>query len=350
MIFYFSFWYKPEERAGRIAVFLCSATLSGAFGGWKTWSDFEIPKLTLCSAIAYAVGHMNGAMGLEGWRWLFIIEGVPSVAVGILVFFFLPSYPKEASWLTEDEKEVQTRRLGLNSSTRYMPPCPWIQAQTTNSVNYREDKLNWKDIKATLTDWRLYVHYLTYTALAPIVASLSLFSPVIVAGLGYQDLQAQLFTVPPYAVAYVVTLGLAFLSDKYQNRGYIACGSFMVAGITFCIQAALPTTSYTTRYAMLVLATSGAFGGLPSLNAWVGDNVRNTTARSLSIALNIAFSGPGQIIGVWIYRAQDKPFYKLGHGVNAGAAFLAAGMSLGLSLYYRRLNSRLGPGEQKWMM
>jgi MFS family permease len=67
---------------------------------------------------------MNGAMGLEGWRWLFIIEGVPSVAVGILVFFFLPSYPKEASWLTEDEKEVQTRRLGLNSSTRYMPPCP----------------------------------------------------------------------------------------------------------------------------------------------------------------------------------------------------------------------------------
>lgn len=82
----------------------------------------------------------------------------------------------------------------------------------------------------------------------------------------------------------------------------------------------------------------------------MGDNVRNTTARSLSIALNIAFSGPGQIIGVWIYRAQDRPFYRLGNGVNAGMAFLAAGMSLGLSLYYRRLNKRMGPGETKWMM
>lgn len=101
---------------------------------------------------------------------------------------------------------------------------------------------------------------------------------------------------------------------------------------------------------MLVFATTGAFGALPPLNAWVGDNVRNTTARSLSIALNIAFSGPGQIIGVWIYRAQDRPFYRLGNSVNAGMAFLAAGLSLGLSLYYRRLNKRLGPGEQKWMM
>jgi hypothetical protein len=101
---------------------------------------------------------------------------------------------------------------------------------------------------------------------------------------------------------------------------------------------------------MLVLATTGAFGGLPSLNAWVGDNVRSTTARSLSIALNIAFSGPGQIIGVWIYRAQDRPFYRLGNGVNAGMAFLAAGLSLGLSLYYRRLNRNLKAGEVKWMM
>lgn len=62
MIYYFSFWYKPEERASRIAAFLASATLSGAFGG----------------CIAYGVGHMNGAGGLAAWRWLFILEGIPS--------------------------------------------------------------------------------------------------------------------------------------------------------------------------------------------------------------------------------------------------------------------------------
>ena len=69
VIYYFSFWYRREERAIRIAAFMCSATLSGAFGG----------------CIAYGVGHMNGAAGLEGWRWLFIIEGLPSSELPALV-------------------------------------------------------------------------------------------------------------------------------------------------------------------------------------------------------------------------------------------------------------------------
>jgi hypothetical protein len=78
-----------------------------------------------------------------------------------------------------------------------------------------------------------------------VIASLSLFSPVIVAGLGYEDLHAQLFTVPPYAVAYVITLCLAFLSDRVQNRGFIACGSFVLAGCTFCVQGMfLPVPFY----------------------------------------------------------------------------------------------------------
>lgn len=60
---------------------------------------------------------------------------------------------------------------------------------------------------------------------------------------------------------------------------------------------------------------------------------------SLATAINIAFSGPGQIIGVWIYRPQDKPFYSLGHGVNAGFAALSSVLCFLLSYYYYRLNA-----------
>ncbi|EIT77482.1 permease of the major facilitator [Aspergillus oryzae 100-8] len=242
MIYYFTFWYKPAERASRIAVFMCSATLSGAFGG--------------------------------------------------------------------------------------------------------EDKLNWKDAKETLLSARLYAHYLTYLSISAGVASLSLFAPTIIAGLGYTDLQAQLFTVPPYAVAYVVTLGLAWLSDRLKCRGAIACGSQVMASVAFIIQA----EAYTARYAFLVIATTGAFGGLPSLNAWVGDNIHTTTARSITTALNISFSGPGQIIGVWIYRAQDAPAYRLGHGVNAGMSFLAAVLAFCLTLYYRQQNVKMqGTSQTRWV-
>ncbi|KAE8314448.1 major facilitator superfamily domain-containing protein [Aspergillus transmontanensis] len=311
MIYYFTFWYKPAERASRIAVFMCSATLSGAFGG----------------AIAYGVGHLNGARGLEGWRWLFLVEGVPTIAAGLLVFLFLPSYPDKVGWLTDEEKEAQALRLEDGGSSG-------------------EDKLNWKDAKETLLSARLYVHYLTYLSISAGVASLSLFAPTIIAGLGYTDLQAQLFTVPPYAVAYVVTLGLAWLSDRLKCRGAIACASQVMASVAFIIQA----EAYTARYAFLVIATTGAFGGLPSLNAWVGDNIHTTTARSITTALNISFSGPGQIIGVWIYRAQDAPAYRLGHGVNAGMSFLAAVLAFCLTLYYRRQNVKMqGTSQTRWV-
>lgn len=93
------------------------------------------------------------------------------------------------------------------------------------------------------------------------------------------------------------------------------------------------------------------FAGLPSLCAWVSDNVRNTTAGSLASGLNIAFTGPGQIIGVWIYRQQDAPFYTLGHAINAGFLFVGAILSFGLTFYYMRLNRKLkGTGEMKWII
>ncbi|EON97548.1 putative mfs transporter protein [Phaeoacremonium minimum UCRPA7] len=315
MIYYFSFWYRPEERASRIAAFLCSATLSGAFGG----------------CIAYGVGHMNGAGGLEAWRWLFILEGLPSIVAGVLIFFFLPSYPEHVGWLTEEEKQLQVRRMGIHSLAS-------------------EEKISWKDAKVTLTTARFYFHYLAYFGIGSGVASLSLFSPTIVAGLGYKNLDAQLYTVPPYAIAYVVTLVAAWMADKYKTRGLVAGTSFVVASLAFIISAALPGEAFKARYALLCIATSGVFGGLPPLCAWVGDNSRTTTAGALATALNVALSGPGQIIGVWIYRAKDAPVYRLGHGVNAALVGMSAIVTFGLSFHYRRLNAKMaGTNELRWM-
>lgn len=211
-------------------------------------------------------------------------------------------------------------------------------------------KLSWPDIKDCLTTWRLYVHYLLYMGIGCCVSALSLFSPTIIAGLGYHELDAQLFTVPPYAIAYVVTLAAAMLSDRYKTRGLVAGISFSVAGIAFIVQAVLPGQAFTARYAMLILSTAGVFGGLPSLCAWVGDNVRTPSAASLSIALNIAFSGPGQIVGVWIYRPQDAPQYRLGHSINAGFILMSGIGSFCLMAYYRSLNRKMvGTNEQRWI-
>lgn len=124
-VYYLTFWYRNSERSIRVALILASATLAGAFGG----------------AIAYGVGHMNGAHGLSAWRWLFIIEGAPSCASAVLVWFLLPDYPETASWLTAEEKELAAQRLALEGSK--------------GSAH----AMSWEDAKDTLTDWRLYAHY-----------------------------------------------------------------------------------------------------------------------------------------------------------------------------------------------
>jgi hypothetical protein len=140
---------------------------------------------------------MNETSGLSAWRWLFILEGIPSCVSSVFVFFFLPDYPETVKWLTPDEKTLAMARLKTEGSKGH--------AQMT-----------WADAKATLTDWRLYVHYAVYFGISTPFSSLSLFTPTITAGLGYEGLEAQLMTVPPYAVAYVITILVSWSADHFN--------------------------------------------------------------------------------------------------------------------------------------
>ncbi len=130
LVFYLTFWYRPEERSLRIAVFLASASLAGAFGG----------------SIAYAVGHMNGVAGLVAWRWLFILEGIPSCLSAIVVLLFLPDFPESSKWLSAEEKALAADRMRSCGSKG------------------GDKAMTWDETKQTLMDWRLYLHYLVKLA------------------------------------------------------------------------------------------------------------------------------------------------------------------------------------------
>lgn len=308
LVYYLTFWYRTEERSLRVAFVLASATLAGAFGG----------------ALAFAIGHMNQTDGLSAWRWLFIIEGIPSCVSSVLVFFFLPDYPETAKWLSVDEKALATKRL-----------------QTEGSHGHGSS-LTWTQTKDTLTDWRLFAHYAIYFGISAPFSSLSLFTPSITAGLGYKNLEAQLMTVPPYAVAYVVTLLVSFSADHFNARALHSAIFATIGAIGFMASALLPAHSYSARYGCLIVAASGAFSCIPPLLGWLSCNVFSTGAVGLAIALNISFGAPGQITGVWIYKADEaKKGYPTGHWVNAGLLFFVAAGSLCLLMYYRMLNARI---------
>ena len=209
--------YTPRERAVRIALILACATLAGAFGG----------------AIAFGVGHMNNVRGLEAWRWLFLLEGflviysiwqstnqflgLPSCICAVLVVIILPDYPETVKWFSEAERELAINRL-----------------QGDRAIGH--EKITWEDAKTTLQDWRLYLHCVVYISISVPFSSISLFAPSIVSGLGYKGLNAQLFTVPPYAVAFVITVTVAWLADRHEARSVATGGSLLVAGLAFLIE------------------------------------------------------------------------------------------------------------------
>ncbi|EXF75739.1 major facilitator superfamily transporter [Colletotrichum fioriniae PJ7] len=309
LVYYLTFWYKHDERSVRVAMILASATLAGAFGG----------------AIAYGIGHMNQVHGMSGWRWLFILEGIPSCLSAFFVWFFLPDYPESASWLSEREKDLALRRLyheGSKSSHKTM---------------------SWEEAKATLTDWRLYGHYLVYFAMSTPFSSLSLFTPSITSGLGFVDLQAQLMTVPPYAAAYetntsetVVQILVAWSADHFNARGVHSAALALIGGVAFAVSAVLPPDAYNARYGCLIVGASGAFACIPPLLGWLTSNIFSTAATGLAIALNVSIgAGLGQIPGVWVYKAEEKAWgYPTGHWANAALLFVVVVGCAALRVYY----------------
>jgi sugar phosphate permease len=90
---------------------------------------------------------MNQVHGLSGWRWLFILEGIPSVISSAFVWFGLPDFPESASWLSAEEKDIAAYRLSEQGS------------------HGDSKSMTWEDAKSTLLEWRLWCHYLVRIAL-----------------------------------------------------------------------------------------------------------------------------------------------------------------------------------------
>ncbi|XDG02755.1 hypothetical protein ABKA04_002370 [Annulohypoxylon sp. FPYF3050] len=100
VLYHMAFWYKPNEMPQRIAIFYSVGQLSPAVSG----------------LLAYAIGFMDGLGGLAGWRWLFLIEGLPAIALSA-VALWLPDYPETARMLTDKERVILQDRLSKSAPT-----------------------------------------------------------------------------------------------------------------------------------------------------------------------------------------------------------------------------------------
>ncbi|CAE6466421.1 unnamed protein product [Rhizoctonia solani] len=292
--FYISLWYPRGSLAQRIAIFYASTTSSGAFSG----------------ILAYGIVKMDGIAGLQGWQWIFCLEGLVTVVVGAMSFFYMHDLPENAKFLNEKE---QTRILDM------------MKADSPDLATH----FDWKFVRQAFGDYKSWVYSIIYIGgLIPVYA-FSLFIPQIIKDLGYTAAKAQLMSTPPYCVAMFVAFIAATFSDKVGRRAPFVMGLQLlsIAGYAMVCATGNPHVSY----AGIFLTCSGVYSTVPCLISWVSNNVGGDTKRAVVLAMIIGIGNLGGICSSFVYRAQDAPRYKLGHNVILGSlsmAFCAAGFTL----------------------
>ncbi|EFP81425.2 uncharacterized protein PGTG_07046 [Puccinia graminis f. sp. tritici CRL 75-36-700-3] len=275
IVLYLSTFYTRTELQFRIALFWGTICISGAASGLLT----------------YAIIELHGRWGHPGWAWVFLIEGFVTVICGVIGFFILPSSIEKVKILTEAEKALLRSRLEAASSTGSN-----VFSSDISSQHYPNKSTMLQVWEACISPHVFFLNIAQF-ACAGNINSLAYFTPTIVNSFGYSPSTTQLFSVPPFAVAFVFVLGLSYWSDRRQARG-LACGISSVIAITgFAVFYASGHDK--VRYGSLFLSVPGAYGASPSLSAWTADNSAPHMRKATALALGTMVANSGGLFCVW---------------------------------------------------
>ncbi|KAK2752473.1 hypothetical protein FQN54_008135 [Arachnomyces sp. PD_36] len=295
VVWVLSMWYKRNERVYRVALFFSAVSLAGAFGGILAWG----------------IAHMRGVGGYNGWRWIFILEGLLTVVVAFGAYFFVYNYPDTAEFLTEDEREYINFRLKNDSDAT------------------RDESFTWANVTSAFKDPKVWLYGLGFHTMSLPLYTYSLFLPTIIKELGYTAAEAQLMTVPPNAVGCMLTIGAAIYSEKKQMRApFIAGGSCIaIVGYIILLSQNQPGVSYFGT----ILAAGGIYPATALVLAWPANNVSGQTKRAIANAMQISIGNLGAVLGTQLYRTETSPRWFLGHGFALG--YLIANTAVVGTLY-----------------
>lgn len=193
IILYLSYWFPAQKRAQVTAIFMAAAPISTALG----------------SPISAALLEMHGLMGFAGWQWMFVLEAVPAVILGVVVLFWLTDRPEKAKWLSEEERGWLISTLQREQAAK--------QGTAQHSV--------WKG----LLDKRVLALSLVYFGTSAGLYTLGIWSPQIIKTLGVSSMTVGLLNAIPAVMAVAAMVLWARHSDKTGERSWHVIAACIVA-------------------------------------------------------------------------------------------------------------------------
>ena len=201
IILYLSYWFPARNRAGVIALFMAAAPIATAIG----------------SPISAALLEMHGIMGLAGWQWMFLIEAIPAVILGVVVFFYMTDRPEKAAWLKPDEREWLVKTM---------------QAEDANKGGQQQHS-----ILRGLANPRVLALALIYFGTSAGLYTLGIWAPQIIKELGVSSMTVGLLNAIPPIISVVAMILWSRHSDKTNERTWHVALACLTAAVGLAIAA-----------------------------------------------------------------------------------------------------------------
>lgn len=231
VILYLTYWFPRAERGRRTAAFMTAVAVAGVVGG---------------PVSGWIMGNLGGVGGLAGWQWLFVLEGLPSAALGLVVLAFLDDGPATARWLTEPERALLVARLAEDDRAK----------QTDTGAR--------QTIGGAFADPRTWLLCLVYFGVALGIYAISFWLPQIIKEtITTDNVRIGLISVIPWAVAAVAMVWNGRRADATGRRRLHTAGPAILGGIALGVSA-LPGVGGWAGIGALTVATAGILSAASS--------------------------------------------------------------------------------------
>jgi sugar phosphate permease len=298
VIYYLTQWYPAARRGKIVALFMTGVAICSFAGSLVSGAIMQV---------------FDGMNGLAGWQWLFLIEALPALGVGVCFLLLLPDNFHTATWLQPDEKAVLAAQLAAESAGN--------PAGT---------------FKSAVQDWRVWVSCLMYFSCAAGIYGLGFWLPTIVADMGVRTtVEIGMLTAIPYAVAGVGMVLVGRSSDRRRERRWHFAVSAATGGLGLVLSVQFASHA-AVALAALTLATLGVLSAAPLF--W---NFPTAFLKGAAAAAGIAIiNSIGNLAGFaipflmgWIKDATGST----ANGMYVIAALLFAGACVALTVRFEKL-------------
>jgi D-galactonate transporter len=225
IILYLTYWFPGARRAKMVALFMTAIAISNVIGSPVSGAIMQ---------------YMDGYNGWRGWQWLFLLEGIPSVIIGILVFVLLPNGPRTAKWLTPEQQEFVVTRMQEDDAGK---------AELQRRHSFMD----------AFKDGRVWALAVVYFCGVVCFYAVNFWMPTIIQELGidkHDFLKVGLLSMIPWGLAAIAMVLWAAHSDRTQERRWHAAGGLIV-GMAGLIMLALVGHAPVPSIIALSLVTVG---------------------------------------------------------------------------------------------